>query len=117
MQKPLGQGRHACRAGLTSDHSADGKVHGEADEGHEHPEGHQEVPVLAHTEQLLLQPLQATWQAIGGTARVGWMATGVWAGRLGGVVVERTGLESRVMRGLGCTLPLSEVSAFSVPCL
>jgi hypothetical protein len=28
------------------------------------------------------------------------MATGVWAGRLGGVVVERTGLESRVTRKL-----------------
>jgi hypothetical protein len=84
MQKPLGQGRHACRAGLTSDHSADGKVHGEADEGHEHPEGHQEVPVLAHTEQLLLQPLQATWQAIG--AQLGWggwllgSGQGGWAG-------------------------------------
>ena len=47
--------------GVTSDHTPNGEAHGEADQGHEHPEDHQEVPVLTHAEQLPLQPVQATW--------------------------------------------------------
>lgn len=54
------QSRCACQGGVTSDHTPDSEVHGVADQSHEHPEGHQEVPVLPNSEQLLLQPLQAT---------------------------------------------------------
>lgn len=54
--------RRVCRGGgVTSDHTPNGEAHGEADQGHEHPEDRQEVPVLTHAEQLLLQPVQATW--------------------------------------------------------
>lgn len=54
-------GRRACQGWLTSDYAPHHEAHGVADQGHEHPEGHQEVPVLTHTEQLVLQPLQTTW--------------------------------------------------------
>lgn len=59
--KPWAQSRCAGWERLTLDHTPHDEAHGEADQGHKHPEGHQEVPILAHTEQLLLQPLQATW--------------------------------------------------------
>lgn len=54
------------------DHALDSEVHGVADQGHEHPEGHQKVPVLPHAEQRLLQPLQATWgRCMGSWPRAG----------------------------------------------
>lgn len=43
------------------DHTPNGEAHGEADQGQGHPEDRQEVPVFTHAEQLLLQPVQATW--------------------------------------------------------
>lgn len=69
-----------CRAGLTLDHTAHDEAHGEADQGHKHPEGHQEVPILTHTEQLLLQPLQATWSRGVGSQPGTSPSVEAWAG-------------------------------------
>lgn len=60
------------------DHALDSEVHGVADQGHEHPEGHQKVPVFPHAEQPLLQPLQATWGRCTGS----WPRAGVGQGQL-----------------------------------
>lgn len=72
-----------CLEGDTSHHTPNSKIHGIADERHEHPQDQQEVPVLTHTEQLLLQPLQATWTGTSGTEKMWLVQRGTKGTRLG----------------------------------